>query len=282
MTSSEKSSECTRTVSRSGVPRWFAWLLLVMVLIGTAGIAGVLLAASVDLAWNPTPETPSASVQGYKLYRGSLPCTDQGPLPFLRDVGKVTSYLDTTVPDTWRDACYEITAYNIKGESPRSERAGKSFAPSIERLGVPVLTVMAISPTEFDITWTALSDGAGGVAHIDVRLGKPGDHWGLMVSQSCSASPCRITGLQPETRYQVGAVAYRTEPTGNVFGDLSPSVERATLAEQVPPKPTGLQVVSSTAGEVVILASAKDCRRVATSTKGSTATTFKRTVTCVR
>lgn len=282
MISSIKSFECTRTVSRSGVPRWFAWLLLVMVLIGTAGIAGVLLAASVDLAWHPTPETPTASVQGYKLYRGNMPCSNVGPLEFFKDVGKVTRYLDTTVPDTWRDACYEITAYNHKGESPRSERAGKSFTPPVERPGVPVLTVMAISPTEFDITWPALSDGAGGMAHVDVRLGKPGDHWGLMVSQSCPTSPCRITGLQPETMYQVGAVAYRTEPTGNVFGDLSTPVERATFAEQVPPKPTGLQVVSSTAGEVVILASAKDCRSVATSTKGSTATTFKRTVKCVR
>lgn len=267
---------------RSGVPRWFAWLLLALVLIGTAGIAGVILAASTDLQWNPTPETPTASVQGYKLYRGNMPCSNVGPLELLKDVGKVTRYLDDTVPETWRDACYEITAYNSKGESPRSDRAGKSFAPPVERPGVPVLTVTASSPTAFDITWPAISDGAGGTAHIDVRLGKPGDHWGLLVSQSCPASPCRITGLQPETIYQVGAVAYRTEPTGNVFGDLSVLMERATLAEQVPPKPTGLQVVSSSAGEVVIVASAKDCRSVTTSVKGSTATTFRRTVRCLR
>lgn len=54
------------------------------------------------------------------------------------------------------------------------------------------------------------------------------------------------------------------------------------LTPVAPPVPSGLQVAKATVDEVIITASAKDCTRVTTSTKGTTGTTLKRTVTCVR
>lgn len=49
-----------------------------------------------------------------------------------------------------------------------------------------------------------------------------------------------------------------------------------------PPPAAGLRIDASSPDQVVITATVKDCPRVVTSTKGSTATTHKRTITCVR
>jgi hypothetical protein len=49
-----------------------------------------------------------------------------------------------------------------------------------------------------------------------------------------------------------------------------------------PPLPSGLTISSATPDEIVIVASAADCPRILTSTKGSTALTLKRTVRCVQ
>ena len=50
----------------------------------------------------------------------------------------------------------------------------------------------------------------------------------------------------------------------------------------VPPPPTGLQITSATPDQIVITASTKDCKKVITSTAGSTSTMAKRTIQCRR
>lgn len=258
------------------VARW-GLLFLVFSLVWPS----VVIPATVELAWDPVVETPTASVQGYKLYRGNIPCTNLGPLALLTDVGKVTTYIDPSVPSTWVDACYEISAYNTKGDSGRSNRAGKVLTVASTVPGTPVLTVTT-GLTSLDVTYAPVPDGAGGTAKVGVRIGSPTDHWGLMVEQPCTTSPCKIIGLTPGTMYRVQAVAYRTDGTVNVFGPLSVPVDKATLTETVPPAPTGLRIVSSSAQEIIVVASISDCSRVVTSTRGSTSTQLKRTMTCVR
>lgn len=49
-----------------------------------------------------------------------------------------------------------------------------------------------------------------------------------------------------------------------------------------PAPPTGLQLASVKPTEIIITASAKDCPRITTSTKGSTSTQLKRTVVCTK
>lgn len=74
---------------------------------------------------------------GVKVYRGSMNCTQLGPLAPLLDatgqpvsLGVVTTYTDTTVPDVTGDVCYEITAFDAGGESLHSNRATKSVVGS--------------------------------------------------------------------------------------------------------------------------------------------------------
>lgn len=258
------------------VARW-GLLFLVFSLVWPA----VVIPATVELAWDPVVETPTASVQGYKLYRGNIPCTNLGPLALLTDVGKVTTYIDSSVPSTWVDVCYEISAYNTKGNSGRSNRAGKVLTVAATAPGVPVLTVTA-NLTSLVVAWAPVSDGAGGTALVDIRLGNQTDHWGLMVTQACPSSPCTITGLTASTPYRVQAVAYRSTGTTNTFGALSTPVDISTLTETVPAPPAGLKIISSSAQEIIVVAKVSDCSRVLTSTKGSTATQLKRTMTCVR
>lgn len=80
-------------------------------------------AETAKLIWAPNPETDLA---GYKVHRGNLPCPATGTQQGTIDVGNVTTYLDTTIPATWTDICYWVTAYDATGnESPLSLPAGK-------------------------------------------------------------------------------------------------------------------------------------------------------------
>jgi hypothetical protein len=263
------------------VPRWFAWLLLAMVLLSVGGMAAVLWAAEVTLSWQANTESDLA---GYKIYQSTISGQYSAPV---MTVGKVTTQT-VTLPqlDIATTYFFVLTAYDLAGnESQQSLEVSKTIVglPATAPPGVPVLTVTASSPTEFDITWPTISDGAGGVAQVDIRLGSPTDHWGLMVSQACPSSPCRVTGLIGGTAYQVQAVAYRTEATSNIFGALSAPIMMTTTVPDLPPaQPQGLTIASASADSVVIVASAAACKKILTTITGTTQTQHRRTLTCVR
>ena len=237
-------------------------------------------AADVTLSWNPNTEPDLA---GYKIYQSTISGQYGAPVATL---GKVTQYT-LTLPQLTVDTTYffVITAHDLAGnDSQKSAEVSKTIVgiPAKTNPGTPVLTVAA-KTTDMLVSWAPVSDGAGGIAKVDIRIGSTTDHWGLMVSQPCPTSPCTITGLTSGTTYQVQAVAYRAEATTNVFGSLSAPVLVTTTTVDLPPAPpTGLQITSATAAQVVIVASAKDCTRVLTSTKGSTAAQQTRTITCVK
>lgn len=252
-------------------------VLLLSLLLTTVPAA---MAADVTLSWIANTESDLA---GYKIYQSTISGQYGAPVA---TVGKITTQT-LTLPTLTVDQTYfwTITAYDLAGnESGKSAEASKFIAgvPAVTKPGTPVLTVAA-KETELLVAWEPVSDGAGGTAKVDIRLGSPTDHWGLMVSQACPSSPCRITGLTGGTAYQVAGVAYRADTAGNVFGAISAPVLVTTLTPDLPPAPPqGLQVVSATAERVVIVASAKDCRRVTTSIVGSTSAQQMRTVVCVR
>ena len=78
-------------------------------------------AMTTDLTWTPNTEE---DVAGYRVY-GGQPCGDPKALPFIADVGNVTSYRYVG-PDASTE--FEITAYDTSGnESTRSNRACKFF-----------------------------------------------------------------------------------------------------------------------------------------------------------
>lgn len=255
--------------------RLSVWAVLCLVLASASSYA-----ADVTLSWIANTESDLA---GYKIYQSTISGQYGAPVA---TVGKVTTQT-LTLPALTADQTYfwTITAYDLAGnESGKSVEVSKLVAgvPAVTKPGTPVLTVAA-KETELLVAWEPVSDGVGGTAKIDIRLGSPTDHWGLMVSQACPSSPCRIAGLTGGTAYQVAAVAYRAETAGNVFGVISTPVLVTTLTPDLPPAtPQGLQVVSATVERVVVVASAKDCRRVLTTGVGTTAQQQVRTVTCVR
>lgn len=258
--------------------RYRYWALLLVLLTALAPLH-TLAETPVVLTWNPNTESDMA---GYKLYQG----TSSGQYGPPVTLGTVTTHTVMLPPSTLdRTYFWALTAYDLAGnESAKSNEVSQLIigVPPVMAPGVPVLTVAA-QENELLVAWEPVSDGAGGVATVDVRLGLPTDHWGLMMTQVCPSSPCRIMGLVGGTSYQVRAVAYRSGPTGNVFGALSASVLVTTLTPDLPPAPpAGLTILSSSATEIVIVASVKDCQRVVTSTKGSTASTPRRTITCTQ
>lgn len=94
------------------------------------GIPSVVFAGSATLTWTGNTESDLA---GYKVYRGVNACVGGTLQPLLDSsnkpvvLGKVTTYVDNSVPAFDGDLCYEVTAFDTAGnESPRSNRASKS------------------------------------------------------------------------------------------------------------------------------------------------------------
>lgn len=243
------------------------------------------LAATTTLDWQANTESDLA---GYKLYRGLFACPTTGglPTPAYKDLGKVLTFTDT-LPTGTTAVCYSITAYDLSGnESGQSVKVGKSFAvtpPPAPAPATPVLAASAITSTSVVISWPVVS----GVS-VDVRMAPTpfGYQWGSATSISCpTGSPCTVTGLTPGSSVDFQAVASIPGTTGNVFSPLSApiTVKLLPLVDTTPPAiPGGLVITSATPDQVVIVASAANCRKVLTSTSGTTTMQQKRTIVCVR
>lgn len=263
----------------------FKALVCLVSLLSAASGAWAQTAPTVALTWNANTESDLA---GYKLYRGLFACPTTGglPTPAYKDLGKVTTYTDT-LPTGTTAVCYSLTAYDLSGnESGQSVKVGKSFAPTpppTPAPATPVLTASAITSTSAVISWPVVS----GVS-VDLRMAPTpfGFQWGSAASVSCpTGSPCTVTGLTPGSSVDFQAVASVPGSTGNIFSPLSApiTVKLLPLTDTTPPAiPGGLTIASATPDQIVIVASTANCRKVTTSTSGTTTTQQKRTIVCVK
>lgn len=234
------------------------------------------------LTWNPNTESDLA---GYKVYRSTTSGVYGAPLATL---GKVITY-NIDLPKLAVDTRYfvTVTAYDLAGNESqvKSNEVSKvvvGTTPIVTKPGTPVLTVSIVSATAISVTYPPVSDGAGGIAKVNVRYAPTPISWGSAPSATCTSSPCVITGLPPGTKHDLQAVAYRPG-VPNVFGSLSAIVSGTTLPADTPPAPpSGLTLTKNTVDEIIIVAKTSDCGIVTTVTDGSTVTQQQRTIRCVR
>lgn len=98
------------------VKTWTLAFIFAFVLLFTLQIAN---ASDVTLAWDASP---SPNVDGYMIYYGQ----EADNLQYNLDAGPVlTTTVKGLTPGTWY---FEATAYNVLGESERSNRADKTIA----------------------------------------------------------------------------------------------------------------------------------------------------------
>lgn len=272
--------ECTRTVfkaGRSDVPRWCAWFLVAMVLIGVVGMAAVLWAAEITLSWNPNTESDLA---GYKIYQSTLSGQYGAPVATIGTVTQHTLALPAlTVDQTY---FFSVTAYDVSGNE-----SGKSNEVSTVVAGLAAIPI----PTEFRAVTvdgvTTLSWKLGGQATQSAlrvhRLGTPYDscETSFPYCGPAEAIATKTLALAPGDYDAWVHAVVPGEPWGEAQG-LKFTVPVPAPVDPPPAPPAGLQILSSSASGIVIMASRQDCPRVVTSTRGSTATMFKRTVKCAR
>lgn len=115
--------------------------------------------------------------------------------------------------------------------------------PPVEAQNPAAVTDLAVgdvSTSSVTLRWTAVSDGAGGVAKYAIRYGSPTLNWGARYETEVSVSAdsvgermtYRYGGLDDGTQYQFRLVSYRgTLNQGAIFGDYSNSVSAQTEAD---------------------------------------------------
>lgn len=252
-------------------------LLILLFLLLTATTSS---AADVTLTWNANTESDLA---GYKIYQSTIAGQYGDPVVTL---GKVTSHT-LTLPTLTVDATYffSLTAYDLAGNE-----SGKSLEVNKFVSGTPLLPSLP-RPTNFIAT--ALPDGRTRLSWDDMQLpagtgyllrvhleGTPYDPCTAMVFCGDVFFTNSMTFTLAPGKYDAWVHSARS---GSDWGPSTGMVFTVAAPVDLPPAPpTGLQISSATAERIVIVASAQDCTRVVTSTKGSTATQQVRTVTCVK
>lgn len=271
-----------QTAFRNWPAPWLAWTLLAPMILSIIGMAGVLLASEVSLTWNQNTESDLA---GYKLYQATTPGQYGAPVATL---GKVTQHT-RTLPDlsTSQTYYFALTAYDLTGNE-----SGKSSEVSKLVSGTPLPPALPM-PTKF--TATPLLDGRTQLAWDNMQLA-PGAGYLLRVHLAGTPyDPCTsmaycgpvipantLTLALPPGTYDAWVHSARSVSDWGPSAGLKFTVVAAAPVDPPPAQPTGLKILSGTASEIVIVASAKDCPRVVTSTKGSTASTPRRTITCTQ
>lgn len=113
----------------------FAYLVVVGVISAALCLSGALtptaFAGTTDLTWtNPAPTGTQGVAAGNKVYRSTdtVLCDNlTALLPLYQTLpSAVSAYTDPSVPDVNGKVCYEVTAYNAGGESPRSNRVSRA------------------------------------------------------------------------------------------------------------------------------------------------------------
>lgn len=148
--------------------------------------------------------------------------------------------------------------------------------PPPATISTPVLVVSSSTKSGFVVSWT----NQAGVTY-DLRHALVPISWGSAASLPCTVSPCTVTGLLPNTTYELQAVGYTGAAGSRTWSAISTATRATTLADVVPPPPSGGLVVTSSTPDKIVMTGA-GCKSLTTSTTGSTKAVPKRTITCVR
>lgn len=239
-------------------------------------------AVTVPFLWDAPPiDLSHGAATGYKIYKGTgATCAQVGPLTtLLATVGDVRTYSDGTVA-AGETVCYEAAGINAAGEGPRTARITK--VASLTPLSIAIATSPVPYTTGNDtVTITGDADSlifdrgapaanwpaAWPTGNLSTSFTKTSTGWTFPLCISCYPAPGNY--LLTVTAIKAGVASTATLPLA--ISGLLP-----------PPPAAGLTVVSASPQQIVMTAATKDCSRLVTSTKGSTATVLKRTVTCVK
>lgn len=237
-------------------------------------------AASTNLSWQANTESDLA---GYSVYREDVACaafgavTDTHKPKTLTTLGKVTSYVDSTVPDSVKDVCYWLTAKDLTG--------------NVSLFGVPVGKAFVVAtklpaPTTFTyvngvFSWSAVEGATGYLLRVH-EAGTPYDPCDSMTF--CNAvgtlvGTSKAVVLKPNIAYDVWVHAHDVLGTpGETKGISVTYVPDVTPPAEV----KGLQITKNTEDQIIIVASSADCTRVTTTTKGTMIGQHSRVITCVK
>jgi hypothetical protein len=240
----------------NGLMRQYGLTLLVcgLLLLGSGVVA---LADQVTLVWQPNPETDLA---GYKIYR-STTAGKYGAAP-LATVTAPTTTFSVDIPRGAAGVTYffVVTAFDLaKNESAYSNEVSK-LIPAIEKPITPALSMASRTTNSITVTYVPIPDGAGGFAKVIIRVAPTPLVWSKVLNAPCSASPCVLAGLKPDTSYEIAAASYVGPLTATtIFSDVSLPLTVKTMAIDLPPAaPTGLSISQATAMRTTHLVCAGD------------------------
>lgn len=206
------------------------------------------------LVWSANSES---DLSGYKVYRALVPCQIGVPIPApaLKDVGKVTTFTDTTIPLGTVDVCYAVTAYDILlNESPQSLKVGKKF----------VVVVPLPSPTNFKyVLGSFVWDVVPGAKGYSIFVHENGTLYIPCTGMTyCNTTGTLITNslklvLKPGTTYDAWVQAVDVNGLVGVSQGYSLTTP---IVDVIPPlPPVGLIISLATPDKIIITAMHVDC-----------------------
>lgn len=234
-------------------------------------------ASSATLTWTQNTESDLA---GYRIFRDNLLCAQLGPKNLLTQVGKVGSYLDSTIPDTWGVVSYDMLAFDTSGnDSAKSVCVEKTFAV-VPPLGSPTNLRVVVTDVTATIQWDAV-DGADSYLLRVHKAGTPYDPCDSMTFCGEVTALTKVLPVEAGASYDLWVHAKKDD------GTISPSSGNSFVVPVPPPDtappvaPKDFQVTelqSPLRLDVVAMAST-GCARLRVTTD---ATRQRATVTCVR
>lgn len=249
------------------------WILFLALVLGSTEAW----ASSATLTWTQNSEKDLA---GYRIFRDNLLCAQLGPKNLLAQVGKVGSYVDTTIPDTWGVVSYDILAFDTSGnDSPKSNCADKTFTV-VPPLTAPANVRVAVTNLTATIQWDAVADASAYLLRVH-KAGTPYDPCESMTFCGEVTALTKVLPVEAGASYDLWVHAKKADGTVGPSSGNSFTVA-ATPPDTAPPAaPKDFQVTelqNPLRLDVVAMASA-GCARLRVTTD---ATRQRATVTCVR